>query len=571
MSSITPCRTLLSDRFPVASFVVRVPPRRCFEVVCTTDPSLLSPSERHRRTPENFYTSRGQGLLRAPAGEATVLLPPRQLRHFAGSSKIYYAMGTYAGAQSQDPRFTALGDKPVPYIQLSPDFTGRGLDRGRVDAPSATYGAPRPQLTWGGDLQQAPSPDASGYDDGHDPALWAGGNYRAAASAVPGGPHPRRRNVAPSRVSTEPPPDVGTALHAVSSGDPTEPPRRRSAPGARTSTQRDADPAVGSLGTAEPPGHEDARGIPARAAFGRAAEATAPAAYGRPEASEPPGYEHAPDLPAQGAYGGQAEPPGVEHAADLLTGAEPAGFEDGAAAYRGGTLDSASRPEPTPHLSPEPPGWPDPVQTPYGGPQPDTAPAQAPGAAEEYGAVPAYGRRSPRTTELTPRERTRIVRPVFKLAGGVDAYGAVRSHPEGVRWGVAGFHAGDGSLRAVLAKAVEREERAVRSRRAALDAAVRYIDDRQSSPIRMKELCRVTGVSERTLQYAFRDECGMTPIEFVRARRLTLARGALLRGRAQRGVVRRVAHEHGFRHFGAFSGEYKLMFGELPSETALRT
>ena len=38
MLSITPCRTLISDRFPVASFVVKVPDLRCFEVAYATDP-----------------------------------------------------------------------------------------------------------------------------------------------------------------------------------------------------------------------------------------------------------------------------------------------------------------------------------------------------------------------------------------------------------------------------------------------------------------------------------------------------------------------------------------------------
>ena len=96
MTSITPSRTSISDRFPVASFVVRSPPGRCFEVACSTDAELFSPEQVHRRTRENFFTTRASGLLRAPAGEATVLLPPAQLKRFAGARRIYYALGTYA-------------------------------------------------------------------------------------------------------------------------------------------------------------------------------------------------------------------------------------------------------------------------------------------------------------------------------------------------------------------------------------------------------------------------------------------------------------------------------------------
>ena len=58
MHSITPCQRKISDRFPVASFVVNLPPNRLFEIVCTTDPQLLSPEYRGRRDAQNFFTCR---------------------------------------------------------------------------------------------------------------------------------------------------------------------------------------------------------------------------------------------------------------------------------------------------------------------------------------------------------------------------------------------------------------------------------------------------------------------------------------------------------------------------------
>src|SRR5262245_19172084 len=107
MQSITACQRMVSERFPVASFVVQVPPERLFEIACATDASLFSASERHRRTPKNFFTTRGGGLLRAPAGQATYLLPPEQLQRFAGSRRLYYAVGSYTGARGENPIFTA--------------------------------------------------------------------------------------------------------------------------------------------------------------------------------------------------------------------------------------------------------------------------------------------------------------------------------------------------------------------------------------------------------------------------------------------------------------------------------
>ena len=79
MASITPSRAVISDRFPVASFVVRVPTDRCFEIACATDPRLFAADQGGHRKTDNFFSTRIGGLMRAPAGEATVLIPPQQL------------------------------------------------------------------------------------------------------------------------------------------------------------------------------------------------------------------------------------------------------------------------------------------------------------------------------------------------------------------------------------------------------------------------------------------------------------------------------------------------------------
>lgn len=195
MLRITPVRDRISERFPVASFVVNAPPDRTFEIACATDPSLFRPEERHRRTERNFATSRIGGLLRAPAGQATYIIPPQQLRRFAGARRLYYAMAAYRGTRGEDPVLTLAKDRleQTPSIQLAPDFTGRSLDRGRVEPASARYGAASsPEaLSWGGDLvlgnPQSPSATepiaaAAAYDDGFDPSLWSQGSPTAPPS-----------------------------------------------------------------------------------------------------------------------------------------------------------------------------------------------------------------------------------------------------------------------------------------------------------------------------------------------------------------------------------------------------
>jgi hypothetical protein len=219
MLSITPVRARISERFPIASFVVTVPPDRYFEVACATDPRLFHAGNQHARRATNFATSRHGGLLRAPAGQATYIIPPHQLRRFAGAQRLYYAVAAYRGARNEDPLLTLSSEylERTPSIQISPDFTGRSLDRGRIGKAEARYGGnDGATLGWGGDdvlvAIQAPQrtatrtrigeadPDLSTemqedtnyvYDDGFDAALWdekdadEGGETYAGNGAAP--------------------------------------------------------------------------------------------------------------------------------------------------------------------------------------------------------------------------------------------------------------------------------------------------------------------------------------------------------------------------------------------------
>jgi hypothetical protein len=191
MSQIVACRTELSDRFPVASFAVRVPSKRYFEVAFATDPRLFHPEASGRRTAANFYSSRSSGLMRAPAGEATYLLPSGQLRRFAGKRRLYYALATYGSPRGEDVQTSAdLSHlERLPFVRLASSFSGRSLERSRLmgvgPAGHDIYGGRAPTLTWGGDLQAQETVDSGEYSDGYDPALW-----REPASATAGSSQP---------------------------------------------------------------------------------------------------------------------------------------------------------------------------------------------------------------------------------------------------------------------------------------------------------------------------------------------------------------------------------------------
>jgi AraC-like DNA-binding protein len=97
--------------------------------------------------------------------------------------------------------------------------------------------------------------------------------------------------------------------------------------------------------------------------------------------------------------------------------------------------------------------------------------------------------------------------------------------------------------------------------------ALSNVDDR----LYVTDLCRAAAVSERTLEYAFKEVMGLTPMTYLTRLRLHRVRQALLAAPAESTTVSAEALNWGFWHFGEFSRAYKACFGESPSETLRRS
>jgi AraC-like DNA-binding protein len=89
--------------------------------------------------------------------------------------------------------------------------------------------------------------------------------------------------------------------------------------------------------------------------------------------------------------------------------------------------------------------------------------------------------------------------------------------------------------------------------------------------IQVSQLCRAADVSERTLECAFKEITGLSPVAYLTRLRLHRARAALLAANPDSTHVSAEAIKCGFWHFGDFSRAYKQCFGELPSQTLRRT
>lgn len=90
-----------------------------------------------------------------------------------------------------------------------------------------------------------------------------------------------------------------------------------------------------------------------------------------------------------------------------------------------------------------------------------------------------------------------------------------------------------------------------------------------SQPLYLSSLCEALGIPERTLRHVFAEQYGAGPTHVFRSRRLCQVRLALLDAPAG-AHVSEVAGRFGFWHFGQFAGDYRELFGELPSETLWR-
>ncbi|MCG8586274.1 MAG: helix-turn-helix domain-containing protein [Pirellulales bacterium] len=105
----------------------------------------------------------------------------------------------------------------------------------------------------------------------------------------------------------------------------------------------------------------------------------------------------------------------------------------------------------------------------------------------------------------------------------------------------------------------------------AVKRAVEYVSQNRHRPILVTELCRAAQVSQRTLEYAFRDRYGISPKAYTQALRLGGVRRDLHVADPANTTVTEVALSWGFWHMGQFAADYRQHFGELPRDTFSRT
>jgi AraC-like DNA-binding protein len=109
-------------------------------------------------------------------------------------------------------------------------------------------------------------------------------------------------------------------------------------------------------------------------------------------------------------------------------------------------------------------------------------------------------------------------------------------------------------------------------RTAVLPRHVRRVEDflreHAHEPICADQLAQLAGVSLRSLYAGFREYRGISPLQYLRNLRLDGARQTLLAEPDSN--IASVAMRWGFSHLGRFSIDYKMRFGESPSQSLRR-
>lgn len=149
----------------------------------------------------------------------------------------------------------------------------------------------------------------------------------------------------------------------------------------------------------------------------------------------------------------------------------------------------------------------------------------------------------------------------------IDADGETLSTEIGL---MAGILAGE-SARAFEAKSpvsLKPTPRRLVSRLSLVLEAWELFESKLGEDLNMPDIAEWSDIGSRTLEYAFKEIVGRTPIGFFKVLRLHRARRLILCGDVP--TVRDASTRCGIRHFGRFSIDYRLQFGEQARQ-ALRS
>ena len=101
--------------------------------------------------------------------------------------------------------------------------------------------------------------------------------------------------------------------------------------------------------------------------------------------------------------------------------------------------------------------------------------------------------------------------------------------------------------------------------------AVDYIHDNIKDLKNVNEVCRRLNVSDRQLRHLFQKKYAISPKNYIQNLRLNLIYKRLKVEQKEEVTIRSLAGDFNFWHMGQFAKDYKKLFGELPTETLIKS
>ena len=105
---------------------------------------------------------------------------------------------------------------------------------------------------------------------------------------------------------------------------------------------------------------------------------------------------------------------------------------------------------------------------------------------------------------------------------------------------------------------------------ASIERLLDYIERNLKQEISSEALAAQACISQRSLYSLFERQLGVTPLQYIRQRKLTRIHTCLSDPGCTVRSLTELALDYGFVHLGRFSESYRLQFGELPSSTLKR-
>lgn len=102
-----------------------------------------------------------------------------------------------------------------------------------------------------------------------------------------------------------------------------------------------------------------------------------------------------------------------------------------------------------------------------------------------------------------------------------------------------------------------------------LARALAFIEQNLCNTINTSAIEQAASISRNVLYASFKKHFGMSPMLYVKRKRLEASRQEILSGNGNTQITN-VAYDWGFTHLGRYAQEYKRLFNETPSETLRR-